>query len=86
MNAHLATWPGGISAITLFVEDLTSAKEFYQAIFGLPVHFEDEVSAVFISGETMINLLDTKAAPELINPGNVAAPDAGHPFVFTTRR
>ena len=38
-----ATWPGGIAAITLFVEDLAEAKRFYADVFGLPVAFEDEL-------------------------------------------
>ena len=52
-----AAWPKAISAVTLFVEDLTATKAFYQEAFGLPVHFEDDASAVFLFGETMINLL-----------------------------
>ena len=27
-----ATWPGGIAAITLFVEDLAEAKRFYDEV------------------------------------------------------
>ena len=46
----MAEWPGKISAITLFVEDLAAAKQFYQEVFGLPVDYEDEASAVFASG------------------------------------
>ena len=38
-------WPRSIRAITLFVEDLEAAKQFYQAAFGLPVFFETEDSA-----------------------------------------
>ena len=44
------TWPKGIHAITLFVEDLAASREFYQRAFGLPIHFEDPVSAVFNLG------------------------------------
>ena len=50
-------WPGRIAAITLFVEDLDSAKRFYQDVFGLPIHYEDESSAVFEFGDTLVNLL-----------------------------
>ncbi len=53
----MASWPGSIGAITLFVEDLELAKRFYQDVFGLPVTFEDDVSAVFKFGETLVNLL-----------------------------
>lgn len=73
----METWPKGISAITLFVEDLEETKRFYQEVFGLPVHFEDDASAVFKFGETLVNLLQSTAAVELIEPASVASPDAG---------
>jgi lactoylglutathione lyase len=78
-----AAWPGGIAAITLFVEDLESAKKFYQDVFELPVFYEDGNSAVFRFGETLINLLRTSEAPDLIAPAPVAAPAAGARFQFT---
>lgn len=77
------SWPGGIHAITLFVEDLEAAKEFYRRVFGLPVAFEDEASAVFKFGNTLVNLLRTTAAPELITPATVASPEVGSRFQFT---
>ena len=52
----MATWPGGIAAITLFAEDLDATKRFYQEVFGLEVVFEDAQSAVFRFGETLVNL------------------------------
>ena len=79
----MADWPGKISAITLFVEDLPATKRFYQEVFGLPVHFEDDVSAVFDFGNTLINLLKSTEAPELIKPAVVATPDSGSRFQFT---
>lgn len=78
-------WAGGIAAITLFVEDLDAAKEFYQRAFDLPLDFEDDNSAVFRFGETLINLLQVSAAPELIEPATVAAPAAGSRFQLTLR-
>jgi lactoylglutathione lyase len=77
------TWPGGIAAITLFVEDLEKAKHFYQDVFHLPVFFEDGNSAVFRFGETLVNLLRASEAPDLIAPAPVAAPAAGARFQFT---
>ena len=77
------SWPGKIGAITLFVEDLPTTKRFYQEVFGLPVHFEDDVSAVFDFGGTLVNLLQATEAPELIEPAVVASPDAGSRFQFT---
>ena len=66
-----------VGAITLFVEDLQRAKSFYRDVFDLPVVWEDESSAVFKLDNTVINLLDVSAAPELIEPGAVAGPEAG---------
>ena len=76
-------WPGGIAAITLFVEDLDSAKSFYQDVFELPIHYEDEDSAVFKFGATLVNLLKATEAPGLIEPALVASRDAGVRFQFT---
>jgi catechol 2,3-dioxygenase-like lactoylglutathione lyase family enzyme len=78
-----AVWPGGIAAITLFVEDLPAAKRFYSDVFRLPVHFEDDNSTVFKFGETLVNLLQTSEAPGLVAPATVANPDAGVRFQFT---
>jgi catechol 2,3-dioxygenase-like lactoylglutathione lyase family enzyme len=76
-------WPGAIAAITLFVEDLDSAKSFYQEVFGLPIHYEDENSAVFEFGATLVNLLKATEAPGLIEPAPVASRDAGARLQFT---
>jgi catechol 2,3-dioxygenase-like lactoylglutathione lyase family enzyme len=56
-SAGTEAWPTGIFAITLFVEDLRAAKKFYLSVFGLPLVFEDDNSAVFKLGDTLINLL-----------------------------
>jgi catechol 2,3-dioxygenase-like lactoylglutathione lyase family enzyme len=77
------SWPKGIAAITLFVEDLEATRKFYRDVFGLPVFFENEDSAVFQFGETLINLLKVGNAPELIGPAAVASREAGARFVFT---
>jgi catechol 2,3-dioxygenase-like lactoylglutathione lyase family enzyme len=76
-------WPAGIAAITLFEEDLETAKRFYQQVFRLPVVFEDENSAVFKFGDTLVNLLNVTEAPELVKPAEVATEDAGVRFQFT---
>ncbi len=73
----------GIYAITLFEEDLFAAKQFYENIFGLKVVFEDTTSCVYKMGETLINLLDIKAADELIAPALVAEKKTGFRQVFT---
>jgi catechol 2,3-dioxygenase-like lactoylglutathione lyase family enzyme len=77
------TWPGPITAITLFVEDLAAAKQFYFDVFGLPVVYEDDNSAVFKFGETLINLLKVTEAKELIEPALVGGRDAGSRMQFT---
>jgi catechol 2,3-dioxygenase-like lactoylglutathione lyase family enzyme len=79
----LESWPKGISAITLFVEDLDEAKRFYQEVFRLPLVFEDDASAVFNFGNALINLLTTTAAVELIQPAGVADRGAGARLQFT---
>jgi catechol 2,3-dioxygenase-like lactoylglutathione lyase family enzyme len=56
------TWPGPITAITLFVEDLAATKQFYLDVFALPVVYEDDNSAVFKFGEILINLLKVDRA------------------------
>lgn len=82
----MSGWPGQprqIAAVTLVVEDLAAAKDFYGKVFELPVHFEDESSAVFCFGETLVNLLDVAAAHQLIAPVTVAPADGSARFQFT---
>ena len=67
-------WPTGIAAITLFVEDLGETRDFYQRTFEQSPFFEDDTSAVFKFGDTLINLLHISQADELVNP----APAAGN--------
>ncbi len=76
-------WPGRISAITLFVRDLEASRDFYQRVFGVPVHFADHDSVVFRFDDTLINLLDERAAPEVIAPAVLAPAGAGASFQFT---
>ena len=76
-------WATGISAITLFVDDLDAAKEFYGRAFDLPVTYEDDASAVFSFGTTLVNLLKTDQAHELIAPAPVADPTSGSRMQLT---
>jgi catechol 2,3-dioxygenase-like lactoylglutathione lyase family enzyme len=82
-NPEVTSWANSITAITLFVEDLGAAKQFYLKTFGMPVVFEDGNSCVFKIGSTLINLLKTSAAGELVRPAKVASREAGARFVFT---
>ncbi len=82
-QANDRAWPAGISTITLFVENLATTKAYYEAVFGLPVIFEDPQSAVFRFGSMLVNLLVASAADELIGPARVAGPESGSRFQFT---
>jgi len=82
-SADLSTWPKGIYAITLFVEDLEAAQAFYHKVFGLPEVFADANSTVFKIGSTLINLLKSTAADALVAPARVASREAGARQVFT---
>jgi catechol 2,3-dioxygenase-like lactoylglutathione lyase family enzyme len=73
----------GLGAITLFVEDLERSRLFYQDVFGLQVISEDEDSAAFDFGNTIVNLLRIPAARTLIEPGVVASREAGTRFQLT---
>ena len=73
----MGPWPGPISALTLFADDLDATKQFYLDVFGLPLLFEDGDSAVFNFGNTLVNLLRATAATELIEPVVVGIRGAG---------
>lgn len=73
----MTSWPGGVATITLFVEDVPTTKQFYRDVFGLPVVFEDDDSAVFRFGSMLVNLLRAGAAAELVEPASVGDADAG---------
>ena len=81
----MGAWPSGIDAITLFVEHLEATKRFYREIFGLSVAYEDDDSAVFDFGNTIVNLLKTTAARELIEPAVVASREAGTRLQLTIK-
>src|SRR5512138_2851226 len=83
MDAAGNSWAKAIFAVTLFVEDLGAAREFYQKVFGLPVAFEDPNSAVFKFGTILVNLLKISEAGELIAPAKAASREGGSRCVFT---
>lgn len=72
-----------VNFITLFVDDLDSAKTFYQDVFGLQQIYADDSSAVFRFENTGINLLKAPAARDLIAPATVASQGAGSRLQFT---
>jgi catechol 2,3-dioxygenase-like lactoylglutathione lyase family enzyme len=73
----------GLGAITLFTEDVERSRAFYRDVMGLEIVYEDESSAAFDFGNTVINVLGTSAAPELIEPATVGSPDAGSRIQLT---
>jgi catechol-2,3-dioxygenase len=66
-----------VSAISLFVEDLETAKSFYEAIFGVEVVFEDETSVCVKFDQLFVNLLLSSAARQQVEPARVAGRDSG---------
>ena len=69
-----------VSAMSLFVEDVSAAKQFYRDVFDVPVVFEDEVSAALKFNNLIINLLQTSAASGLVAPAAVATAEGGSRF------
>jgi catechol 2,3-dioxygenase-like lactoylglutathione lyase family enzyme len=72
-----------VGAITLFVEDLPAARSFYERVFGRVPAFGDDSSAAFKFDNTLVNLVDTRAAAAVITPVAVASPSAGSRFLLT---
>ena len=66
-----------LGAITLFVDDLEASATFYRDAFELKSMHEDEDSTAFDFGNTILNLLRTPAADELITPAKVGDGKAG---------
>lgn len=69
-----------LSVITLFADDLTLTKSFYQEVFGLQVLFDGENQAVFKFQNLVVNLTDASDPLELIAPAAVANREAGSRF------
>ncbi|MFF2145740.1 VOC family protein [Kitasatospora sp. NPDC058190] len=74
-----------LEVITLFVADVPAAKAFYREVFGLPVVYEDDASAVVRLRNLLVNLLAAEQAPELVTPAPVAAPATGVRALLTVR-
>jgi len=66
-----------IEVITIFTEDLSATKAFYSDVFGLPLVFEDTVSAVFKFENLLLNVLLVSEAPKLVEPAQVGASGVG---------
>jgi catechol 2,3-dioxygenase-like lactoylglutathione lyase family enzyme len=79
MNLSLSS----VNVINLFAEDLARTRTFYQDVFGLPLVFEDEKSALFKFDNIMVMVRDVSGAPELIAPAAVARAEAGSRVVLS---
>jgi lactoylglutathione lyase len=71
-----------VNVINLFAEDFVGTKSFYQKVFGLPLIFEDEDSALFQFENVMVMVRDVSAASEFIPSAAVGSPEGGPRFVF----
>jgi catechol 2,3-dioxygenase-like lactoylglutathione lyase family enzyme len=74
----------GLFAVTLIVEDLEAATAFYGRAFAQEIAWQDDDSAVYKVGSTMVNLLRSTAAPELIDPAPIGSPE-GVRAVYTVQ-
>ncbi len=83
MTTNTAGWPTTIAVITLVTDDLQGTVRFHRDVFKMePVHGDDD-STVFRFGETLVNLLRSEAAPELVDSAPVASADTGVRSVLT---
>lgn len=73
----MAALPPRIGAITLFAADLARSRRFYQDVFDGPLIYEDANSVVFDFAGTMLNVLDSTEAIDLVEPETVAERSAG---------
>ena len=62
VDDSMGSWAQRVFAITLVVEDLDAAREFYGRAFGLAEHYFSGDSAVFRFGDLLINLLEATRA------------------------
>jgi catechol 2,3-dioxygenase-like lactoylglutathione lyase family enzyme len=74
-----------IEVITIFTEDLMATKAFYSGVFGLPLVFEDVVSAVFKFDNLLLNVLGVSEAPKLVEPAAVGTAGAAVRYMPTIK-
>ena len=72
-----------VGAITMFVEDRQRSKSFYEKAFDVAAVHEDEISVAFKFENLIVNMLEARAAPELIDPAPVGDAGAGSRFQLT---
>ena len=74
-----------IEVITLFVDDIDEARSFYQTVFTPEIVYQDDVSAVLKFSGTMVNLLKSTEAPQLVAPSAVAQSSSGARMLLTIK-
>jgi lactoylglutathione lyase len=72
-----------VGAITMFVEDRQRSKSFYEKVFDVAAIHEDEDAVAFKFENMIVNLLELRAADDLIDPAPVARGEAGSRFQLT---
>jgi catechol 2,3-dioxygenase-like lactoylglutathione lyase family enzyme len=72
-----------VGAITMFIEDVQRSKSFYEQVFDAQATYEDDNAVAFHFDNTIVNLLKTGAAHELIEPATVGETSAGSRFQLT---
>lgn len=72
-----------VGAITMFVEDRQRSKSFYEKVFDVAAIHEDEDAVAFKFENMIVNLLELRAADDLIDPASVARGEAGSRFQLT---
>lgn len=72
-----------LDVVTLFVDDVSRAKAFYQDVFGLEVIYEDDASAVVKLRNLIVNLLIDDDAPTLVEPFTTAGSGTQARFLLT---
>lgn len=74
-----------LECVTLFVDDLSRARTFYEAVFEARPIYSDAVCSVIGLGGIMVNLLQETEAPQLVQPVVPAASSAGPRMLMTIR-
>jgi catechol 2,3-dioxygenase-like lactoylglutathione lyase family enzyme len=70
-----------LEVITLLVEDVAACREFYTAVFGLEIIFENADSALFRLRNLMLNIVTAEEGPLLI----AGTPTGGGRALYTIR-
>ena len=82
----MAQPPRSVSAITLFVEDLTRSKEFYARAFDVTPADEEEGTIIFEFDNVFLRLLTrTEAEQEMLGQVPLADPGSGASFELAMR-